>query len=105
MRDDVAPLAVGAALAGLGFGLFQVPNNRILFLTAPSERSAAAGGLQGTARPIGQMLGALFMGLLFACASTMAAARTGLALASFFAIAAVMGSALEVPARLQRVEA
>lgn len=103
--DDVTQLAIGAALAGLGFGLFQVPNNRILFLTAPPQRSAAAGGLQGTARLIGQTLGALVIGLLFASASITVAARSGLALASFFAIAAALLSALEVPARLDRVGA
>ena len=37
-------------LGGLGFGLFQTPNNRNMFLAAPQERSGAAGGLQGVAR-------------------------------------------------------
>jgi DHA2 family multidrug resistance protein-like MFS transporter len=94
----VAPLAAGAALAGIGFGLFQVPNNRTLFLTAPPERSAAAGGLQGSARLIGQTLGALATGLLFAHLTGAAAPRAGLALASIFAILAALASAIELPA-------
>lgn len=101
--QDAVMLAIGATLAGLGFGLFQVPNNRILFLTAPPERSAAAGGMQGSARLIGQTLGALLMGLLFASASAVDAARAGLALAAIFAIIASLVSALEVQARFQRV--
>ncbi|HEX8240748.1 MAG TPA: MFS transporter [Allosphingosinicella sp.] len=102
-KDAATALAAGAALAGLGFGLFQVPNNRILFLTAPPERSAAAGGLQGSARLLGQTFGALLMSLLFAGAPAVDAARAGLALASTFAIVAALVSALEVPARFQRV--
>jgi DHA2 family multidrug resistance protein-like MFS transporter len=92
VQANVAPLAIGAALAGLGFGLFQVPNNRTLFLTAPPARSAAAGGLQGTARLVGQTLGALVMSLLFACSPHDVAPRTGLAIASLFAIVAALVS-------------
>ena len=91
----IAPLAIGAVLSGLGFGLFQVPNNRTLFLTAPADRGAAAGGMQGTARLAGQTLGALLTGFLFASAPAMIAPRIGFALASMFAIAAALVSALE----------
>ena len=52
-------------LCGLGFGLFQVPNNHNMFLSAPRERSGAAGGMQGTARLAGQTTGAIIMTLLF----------------------------------------
>ena len=92
----LAPLAIGAALSGLGFGLFQVPNNRILFLTAPPERSAAAGGMQGTARLTGQTIGALLIGLLFACAPAPATPRIGFALGALFALAAALVSAREL---------
>lgn len=93
----IAPLAMGAALSGLGFGLFQVPNNRTLFLTVPAERSAAAGGMQGSARLIGQTMGALLMGFLFACAPEAIAPRAGFALGALFATAAALVSALEMP--------
>ncbi len=96
---EIAPLAVGAALAGLGFGLFQVPNNRTLFMTAPLARSAAAGGLQGSARLIGQTVGSLVTALLFACIADVAAPRAGLALAACFATMAAGVSALELPTR------
>jgi DHA2 family multidrug resistance protein-like MFS transporter len=95
---SVAPLALGAALSGLGFGLFQVPNNRILFLTVPAERSAMAGGMQGTARLIGQTTGAILMGFLFACAPATIAPRIGFALGSLFAVAAALVSGSEIGA-------
>lgn len=92
----IFPIAFGSAFCGLGFGLFQVPNNRTLFLTVPAERSVAAGGMQGTARLAGQTLGALLMGLIFACAPAAIAPRIGFAAGSVFAIAAALVSAREV---------
>jgi DHA2 family multidrug resistance protein-like MFS transporter len=53
-------------LCGVGFGLFQISNNRSMFLSAPTARSGAAGGLQGTARLTGQTVGAIVLSLLFA---------------------------------------
>ncbi|MBB6342847.1 DHA2 family multidrug resistance protein-like MFS transporter [Pseudomonas fluvialis] len=52
-------------LCGLGFSLFNVANNRNMFLAAPISRSGAAGGMQGTARLLGQTAGAVIMTLLF----------------------------------------
>jgi DHA2 family multidrug resistance protein-like MFS transporter len=55
------------ALSGLGFGLFQTPNNRTMIAAAPRERSGGASGMLGTARLLGQTTGAalvaLFLGL------------------------------------------
>jgi DHA2 family multidrug resistance protein-like MFS transporter len=53
------------ALCGLGFGLFQSPNNRALLSSAPRARSGAAGGMLGTARLLGQSLGAAGVAILF----------------------------------------
>jgi DHA2 family multidrug resistance protein-like MFS transporter len=53
------------ALCGLGFGVFQSPNNRALVSSAPRARSGAAGGMLGTARLLGQTLGAVGVALLF----------------------------------------
>jgi DHA2 family multidrug resistance protein-like MFS transporter len=47
------------ALCGVGFGLFQSPNNRMMLTSAPRERAGAAGGMLGTARLTGQTLGAV----------------------------------------------
>jgi DHA2 family multidrug resistance protein-like MFS transporter len=91
-----APLALGAAACGLGFGFFQVPNNRTMLLDVPAERSGAAGGMQGSARLIGQTVGALLTGLLLASAPAILAGRLGLGLGALFAIAAALVSAAAI---------
>jgi DHA2 family multidrug resistance protein-like MFS transporter len=53
------------AVCGLGFGLFQTPNNRAIIGSAPRERSGGAGGMLGTARLLGQTVGAAMVGLIF----------------------------------------
>jgi DHA2 family multidrug resistance protein-like MFS transporter len=53
------------ALCGLGFGFFQTPNNRTLLASAPRARSGAASGMLGTARLLGQTLGAAVVAILF----------------------------------------
>ena len=72
----------GTVIAGIGFGLFQTPNNRILLLSAPRARSGAAGAMQGTARLTGQTLGAIAMGLIFGMTSLGAAPGIALVLAA-----------------------
>lgn len=53
------------ALCGIGFGLFQSPNNRLMLTSAPLKRAGAAGGMLGTARLTGQTLGAVLTAILF----------------------------------------
>ena len=55
---------VGMVISGVGFALFQTPNNKVLLLSAPKARSGAAGAMQGTARLAGQTLGAIITSLL-----------------------------------------
>jgi DHA2 family multidrug resistance protein-like MFS transporter len=54
------------ALTGAGFGLFQSPNNRTMIAAAPRERSGGASGMLGTARLLGQTIGASLVALLLA---------------------------------------
>jgi MFS transporter, DHA2 family, multidrug resistance protein len=54
------------ALAGAGFGLFQTPNNRTMIAAAPRERSGGASGMLGTARLLGQTIGAALVALFLA---------------------------------------
>ncbi|MBU4433910.1 MAG: MFS transporter, partial [Alphaproteobacteria bacterium] len=75
------------------------PNNRNLFLSAPPERSGAAGGLQGAARLTGQTAGAVLMTLLFTLTSMDAAPRIGLGIGAVLALAAGLVSVTRVPAR------
>jgi DHA2 family multidrug resistance protein-like MFS transporter len=83
-----------AALCGAGFGLFQTPNNRNLFLAAPAERSGAAGGAQGSARVTGQTLGALSVALLFGAGLADGGPSVALALSAVLALAAGLVSLL-----------
>jgi len=53
------------AVCGVGFGLFQSPNNRAILSSAPRARSGAAGGMLSTSRLIGQTLGAAGVAILF----------------------------------------
>lgn len=105
LQGDPRLLIAFAIVCGLGFGLFQVPNNRNMFLSAPPERSGAAGGVQSTARLSGQTAGAVLMTLLFATTSLNAAPRIALATAALLALTAGIVSALRVPARGASVHA
>lgn len=88
LKEDVQPMFLFTAACGLGFGLFQTPNNRNMFLAAPLERSAASGGLQGTARLTGQTAGAVLMTLLFTLAPFGTAPRLGLGIGGALALLA-----------------
>jgi len=52
-------------ICGLGFGLFQSPNNKAIITSAPRERSGGASGMQSSARLLGQSLGAALAAVLF----------------------------------------
>jgi MFS transporter, DHA2 family, multidrug resistance protein len=56
-------------ICGLGFGLFQSPNNHTIITSAPAHRSGAASGMLGTARLTGQSLGAALLAAVFAAFS------------------------------------
>ncbi|MDE5554374.1 MAG: MFS transporter, partial [Muribaculaceae bacterium] len=54
------------AICGVGFGMFQTPNNIVMGMATPVNRTGGAGGLQSTARLVGQTLGATVIGSVFA---------------------------------------
>lgn len=92
-------------LCGAGFGLFQTPNNSTLISSAPTNRSGGASGMLGTARLLGQTLGATLVAMLFNLVpdhSTQACLYLGTA----FAITAGIVSSLRIshPAPLKRKE-
>jgi len=91
----VFDIAWRMAICGVGFGIFQAPNNRAIIDSAPRERSGGASGMLGTARLLGQTIGAalaaLMLGLFVEQATTV-----GLALASGFAVIAAAVSALRL---------
>lgn len=70
MPNDAGPIQIGwrVAVCGLGFGFFQTPNNKAMMTAAPKERAGAAGGMMGTARLLGQTMGAALVALAFGTA-------------------------------------
>lgn len=53
------------ALCGVGFGFFQTPNNIVMVMATPVERTGAAGGMQSTARLTGQTFGSTIVTIVF----------------------------------------
>jgi DHA2 family multidrug resistance protein-like MFS transporter len=80
------------ALCGAGFGLFQSPNNRAIVASAPRHRSGGAGAIQGTARLLGQSIGAALVALVFGVAGGGHGAATAILIAAGFAAIAVIAS-------------
>jgi DHA2 family multidrug resistance protein-like MFS transporter len=80
------------ALCGIGFGLFQSPNNRTIVSSAPRHRSGAAGGMLATARLLGQTSGAVAVGVAFHLAGVTA----GPSLLAASAVAALVAAGLSL---------
>jgi MFS transporter, DHA2 family, multidrug resistance protein len=85
-------VAIDMAACGIGFGLFQTPNNRTLLLVAPPDRSGAAAGMLAVARLVGQTTGGVLVALLFRLFGPSSAA-------AFFTAAAFSVAAFFVSAR------
>lgn len=62
---SVVALGLAVGLAGAGFGVFMTPNNRTMLGAAPMARSGGAGGMQATARLLGQTLGTTLVAVAF----------------------------------------
>ncbi len=75
------------SLSGIGFGLFNSPNNRTIITSAPAARAGGASGMQATARLMGQTIGTAIVGLLFAL-TTSGPIHISLILAAIFCTAA-----------------
>ncbi len=84
----VGDIAWRMTLCGAGFGLFQSPNNRAILGSAPRERSGGASGMLGTARLLGQTVGAALVALMFGLFGVRASAVTLFTAAGFAIVAA-----------------
>lgn len=84
------------ALCGMGFGLFQTPNNVTIVSSAPTRRSGGASGMLGTARLLGQTLGTTLVALLFRMFPEGDRAQACLFLAILFAIGAGVVSSIRM---------
>lgn len=105
VHGSLWPLVFFLMLSGFGFGIFQTPNNRNMLLSAPRERSGAAGGMQGTARLLGQTAGSVIMALLFTLTSSAVAPRIGLAVGAVLALAGGLVSAMRIDREATRNDA
>ncbi len=76
------------ALCGLGFGLFQPPNNREMMASVPRERSANASGVMSTTRTVGQSLGVALVGAFLAAGMAVQATLWVGGLATLLSLAA-----------------
>ncbi len=76
-------------VCGVGFGLFQSPNNKVMITSAPRHRSGGASGMQSTARLLGQSTGAALAAIIFALAAGYNLLLT-MGIAAAFAIAAAI---------------
>jgi DHA2 family multidrug resistance protein-like MFS transporter len=91
-HPDNFQIAWRMALCGLGFGLFQSPNNRTIVSAAPKPRSGAAGGMLATARLLGQTAGAVTVGVAF----HLAGVRIAPELMFFASIAALIAAGISL---------
>lgn len=95
-----ANIAWRMALCGMGFALFQSPNNYTIVTSAPPHRSGGASGMLGTARLTGQSIGAVLLAILFSVpalqAGPGAGAKFALGLAALLTVCAGVFSLLRV---------
>ena len=83
-------------ICGIGFGLFQAPNNRTMISAAPRPRSGAAGGMLATARLTGQTLGATLVAIFLAL-SPGQGETISLAVGACLALAGAVASVSRLP--------
>lgn len=100
-------IVLHGVICGLGFGLFQTPNNREFIGSAPREKTPSAAGLLAVVRVSGQTLGASLVAIVFGTFASTAgsaavrqtvahAAPITLWLACAAATVAMFGSALRL---------
>lgn len=92
----ILDIAWRMALTGMGFGLYQSPNNRTMITSAPRERSGGAAGMQGMARLLGQSVGAALTAIMFGVLVADVAPVVALWLAVSFAVLGAVVSALRL---------
>lgn len=83
-------------ICGIGFGLFQTPNNSTIMASAPVNRSGGASGMIGTARLLGQTLGSTLVALLFSLVTQQNGAIVCLWFAASFALIAAIVSCMRL---------
>lgn len=100
-----ADMAWRLVMCGVGFGLFQSPNNHTIVTSAPAHRSGGASGMLGTARLTGQTLGAVLLASIFSVASVHSGRGPTIALAVAAGLAAIASGFSMMRVREQPVPA
>ncbi|QJQ94597.1 MULTISPECIES: MFS transporter [Halomonadaceae] len=90
-------------LCGIGFGLFQPPNNREMMTSVPRERSTSASGVLSTTRTVGQSLGVALVGVFLAAGA--GSVQSSLWLGCIAAAIALMISVWRIPSAHKSAEA
>ena len=85
------------AICGMGYGLFQTPNNVTITTSVPINRSGGASGMLGTARQLGQTLGATLVALIFRFTMGEDQFPTCLLFAMAFALSSMLLSMMRMP--------
>jgi EmrB/QacA subfamily drug resistance transporter len=98
--SPLADAMIGLGVVGLGTGIFISPNSSAILGAAPRNRQGIAGGILGTARNVGMVLGvgisgAIFSTLLAGGADIFTALRAGF-------LAAAVAAAIGVPVSVVR---
>ncbi len=81
------------ALCGIGFSLFQAPNNRTIITSAPMDRAGGASGMMSVARVFGQSCGAALAASLIVLLGGFDIVPLMLVAAGFSVVAAALGAA------------
>lgn len=84
------------AVCGMGYGLFQTPNNVTITTSVPISRTGGASGMLGTARQLGQTLGATLVALTFRFFSEDKEFQMCILFAVIFAIASMILSIFRI---------
>lgn len=84
------------AVCGMGYGLFQTPNNVTITTSVPISRTGGASGMLGTARQLGQTLGATLVALTFRFFSEDKEFQMCILFAVIFAIASMILSVFRI---------
>jgi MFS transporter, DHA2 family, multidrug resistance protein len=95
-EPSLPAVALRLLVCGIGFGLFQSPNNHTIVTSAPLSRAGAASGMLAAARITGQTIGAVLLTLIFSLSGTTAGQgpRVAIGLAALFsAVSAVFSVA------------
>lgn len=103
-ESSVVSICLRLALCGIGFGLFQTPNNSTMISSAPKMRSGGASGMMGMARLMGQTFGTTLVALLFSWVANGKNTEVCLITGSVFALIAAIVSSLRLsePSSLKR---